>query len=168
MKKMVCLITIALSSLFAEPCVNKHCELKQPDGSLVSVVVNGDEYYQRVESTDGYTLIRDQKDWICYAKLSDDRKSFIPMEVYTGTSKKSRGVTEQHIELDMDAVIAKSDSVKSILHKPTTSRSVAPAPVAVTGTVVGLDICIDFPDQQKTIPFSEIDGYEWSELHWKW
>jgi len=44
----------------AVPVAGKTFSLLQPDGSRVKVRIWGDEYYQVVESLNGYTLIRDQ------------------------------------------------------------------------------------------------------------
>ena len=72
------ILTIFSSSvLLAAPHRGKICKLRQPDGAKVTVRVWGDEYYQRVESLDGYTLIRDAEGWISYAELSEDAREFV-------------------------------------------------------------------------------------------
>ena len=67
------LLLLLIQGLQAAPIFHKEYELRQPDGSLVSTFVSGDEFYQDVETADGYSLIRDSvTKWICYAKVSDD------------------------------------------------------------------------------------------------
>jgi hypothetical protein len=76
-------------TVFASPHNGEQFDFRQPDGSKVPVRVFGDEYYQRVESLDGYTLVRDSKGYICYAKL-DMKGSFISTgEIYNGKDLSS-------------------------------------------------------------------------------
>jgi hypothetical protein len=61
------------TSAYGVPVAGEIFHLKQPDGSLVDVRIWGDEFYQVVESLDGYTLVRDPSTGIiCYADLSPD------------------------------------------------------------------------------------------------
>ena len=53
----------------AAPYTNQKHELAQPDGSKVQVKITGDEYFQQVESLDGYTLCRDKDGWIILCKI---------------------------------------------------------------------------------------------------
>ena len=70
---------------FAAPHDGEKFDLMQPDGSLVPVIVWGDEFYQSVESPDGFTLMRDADGWIVYAKLSADGNEFVSTGIrYTG------------------------------------------------------------------------------------
>jgi hypothetical protein len=61
LNKLAVSISFAAFMLTAAPHVDESFEFLQPDGSKVSVVVNGDEFYQRVESVDGYTLVRNSE-----------------------------------------------------------------------------------------------------------
>ena len=45
--------------ILAAPIIGGRFEIRQPDGTMVPVRIWGDEFYQVVESLDGYTLIRD-------------------------------------------------------------------------------------------------------------
>ncbi|MGH2271482.1 LamG-like jellyroll fold domain-containing protein, partial [Anaerohalosphaeraceae bacterium U12dextr] len=70
----VCLASTAVCA----PHGGEIYELSQPDGSTVQVRVYGDEYYQYVESLDGYTLIRNpQTGWIEYAQTNEDNSEFV-------------------------------------------------------------------------------------------
>ena len=76
---------------FAAPHDGEEFELKQPDGSFVKVIVWGDEFYQTVESPDGFTLMRDTDGWIVYAALSADGNDFVSTGVrYTGVGRGTR------------------------------------------------------------------------------
>jgi M6 family metalloprotease-like protein len=71
---------------FAAPYVDHPSEFSQPDGSLVTVILNGDEFYMQGETPDGYTVVRDtQTGWICYAELSADGSELLSTGVpFTG------------------------------------------------------------------------------------
>jgi len=69
----------------AAPVLGEVFELRQPDGSSVPVRVWGDEFYQVVESLDGFTLVRDPlTEEICYARLSADGNQLVSTGVSAG------------------------------------------------------------------------------------
>ena len=84
---VVCVLLLAFAtSASAYPVWGERWELRQPDGSKVPVIIWGDEFYQVVEDTDGFTLIRDPASGvICYAELSADGNDLVStgVEVYT-------------------------------------------------------------------------------------
>lgn len=97
-KKLVLLAAaigiILLSAVIASaaPSSGEVFELIQPDESYVSVKVFGDEFYQRLESLEGYTLIRDpETNWICYADLNEDGTDLISTGVvHKGSSENDK------------------------------------------------------------------------------
>lgn len=82
-------IFIVQLTVSAAPYYGEELEIKQWDNSLIKVKVYGDEFYQRIESIDGYTLVRDPSTmWICYAKLNSDGSDFVSTGIpYMGTTK---------------------------------------------------------------------------------
>jgi len=58
---LFCAVWIFAPSAYSAPVLGKEYDLRQPDGSTVRVKIWGDEFYQVVESLDGYTLIRDPR-----------------------------------------------------------------------------------------------------------
>lgn len=83
----ILLIGIIVQFTQAAPYRGDQFELKQPDGSFIKVKVWGDEFYQRIESEDGYTLTKEEDGWIYYALLSEDGQKLISTGVkYTGTN----------------------------------------------------------------------------------
>jgi len=63
-------VFLPVAASWARPHDGEVFSLLQPDGARVDVKVFGDEFYQRVESMDGLTLIRDHETaWICYADV---------------------------------------------------------------------------------------------------
>jgi len=73
--------------VYAAPYNGKVFKFEQPDHSVVEAKVYGDEFYQRVESIDGYPLAIDpETKWICYAVLNSDESDFVSTGIkYKGT-----------------------------------------------------------------------------------
>jgi M6 family metalloprotease-like protein len=159
-------------------------ELKQPDNSRVSVHVWGDEYYQRVESMDGYSLIRNEYGWICYADVSQDGSEFIATEiVYEGIPLDQMPLIRQYLQENRGLkkglkINPASRLAKALKHRKQLNQSktdlmlAAPGQAAeieaaesaavsapLLGSIVGLTILIDFPDEPAAIPVAEVDNY---------
>ncbi len=85
---ILCFAIMVCPPLFAAPHLGDPFQFRQPDDSLVDVLVWGDEYYQFVETPDGYTLIRDpETNWICYAELSAEGNELVSTGIiYSGQS----------------------------------------------------------------------------------
>jgi len=163
------LLLLAFASIAqAAPMWGTPMEFTQPDESKVSVLMFGDEYYQRVESLDSLTLVRDADGWICYATVSDDSSRYVSTGVrYKGFSRTSDHAARslqltEHASLSEDAAMAIRDSVYRQLNRSTTLPSYPdPAPKgsfaarsASTNSVrnvVGLTIPVDFSDAPATI-----------------
>ncbi len=121
MKKIVfsLIFLFFIIALYTAPYEGEEFELLQPDGTYVKVLVYGDEYYQRVESIDGYTLIRDEKTgWICYAKLSKKGELISTGVKYKGKgkSKPPEGI-KKHLKESKDVIKAKRKKAAEDLGK---------------------------------------------------
>lgn len=155
------LMAIIVSNGVAAPHLNEKHSFIQPDGSYVPVIVNGDEFYQRVEDLDGYTLIRDAEGWICYAELNSDSSDFVPQERYTGEARTVRTNTSRHLELKSDAIRDKAMEVRKAYHGDEVTRDGSLrwlVPVKVTGERVGITILIEFSDQAAIVSKNEVES----------
>ena len=149
---------------------------KQPDGSRVDVRVWGDEFYLRAESLDGYTVIRDpETGWICYADLAPDRSDFVSTGIiYRGggavqlANRNEQAIVlrlARHLKLPSEIRRQKVEATREALLIPDalekglveTEQTAGPAPLI--GSVVGLTLLIQFPDESYTISQAEIDNY---------
>ncbi|MCX8094333.1 MAG: hypothetical protein N3E50_09250, partial [Candidatus Goldbacteria bacterium] len=84
------------ANIFSVPFNGQIIKLKQPDGTIVSVKVWGDEFYRDMESLDGYTLIREQDTgWITYAELSPDGNEYQTTGVKYDSNKTFEEVLKQ-------------------------------------------------------------------------
>jgi M6 family metalloprotease-like protein len=169
----------------AAPMNGNEMDFKQPDGSMVKVKVFGDEFYQRVESLDGYTLVRDPKtNWICYAKLNNDQSDLLSTgEVYKASYADQIGkntiitTLEKGLDIKKDALLQKVNAEKNKakfddfinypmqqVQKSTSPDTTAPNASSNTiqanapgnGNVIGLTILINFPDEKGTFTKSQV------------
>lgn len=146
--------------LYAAPMFNEEFSFIQPDSTFVPVIVNGDEFYQRVEDLNGRTLVRDVDGWICYASLNSDSTELIPGERYTGQNRPSRSGDELHIDLKPEAVKATADEMRQFYNRnigSRQSRSNTITPEKVVGNMVGLTVLIDFADEPASVTKEDVE-----------
>lgn len=159
-------------SVFSIPYDGECFPLKQPDGSLVRVRVYGDDYYQRVTSMDGYTLVRNEQGWICYAQLAEDGLDFVATElVYTGSDDMKRigslGIT-RGLTLPVSSMRQKANERMKYLGideegkrflrygNPLAERADRKP---VVGDIKGITILVDFSDEQSSISQQVLADY---------
>lgn len=173
--------------VFSAPHDGDPFDLEQPDGSTVPVLVWGDEYYQHVESPDGFTLVRNEKTgWICYAQLSNDSSELLPTDsIYYFSSGLRKALTDtesvfsRHLKISRKHRLQNHEKVRSRLQENDVSDQMetpAPAPppadedgsaiimplqgvTPVTGDFTGLTILIDFSDKTATVPKDSIENF---------
>lgn len=146
--------------------------LRQPDGSRVDVKVYGDEFYQRVESMDGFTLVRDgETGWICYAEGALDGESFVSTGViYRGAvvadwddSQEKAKVEKlaKGLKLKRRVVRRRAEArrVELMGGKQVAEIEAKASPAPLVGSIKGLTMLIQFPDEMGTISQSEVNDY---------
>jgi len=145
----------------AAPYHGEEFEFSQPDGSNVVALLFGDEFHIDAESPDGYTLIRDEEGWICYAKLSADGNEYVSTGIrYTGKNIAPSGLKKK-MRLNSNSLKEKRQKKKKALgdgenesrlslQKPikNSSSNFQPAPVA-DDTTYGLVLIINYPEENK-------------------
>jgi M6 family metalloprotease-like protein len=161
------------SVIYAAPHDGDIFQLMQPDNTLVDVKVYGDEYYQHVESMDGYTLIRDPKtDWICYAELAADGLSYVstgivykPIDTFFSHRENHPDKIKPHIKIKPEARQKQARQNKQLLGtynasgdgtEPYAATQPAIEPAPFGGNIVGMTLLIDFPDVKSSISRDEI------------
>lgn len=161
----------------AAPNYGEVFSLKQPDKSHVQVKVFGDEFYQRIESIDGYTLVRDPKtNWICYANYNEAQNDFVS----TGVKYTQKPNDKQQLDvknkvkkgqkLDKNIIQKKADKSRRILlaqnisqqsNSDTTtyfdnsSCNIRMAPTQ-SKSILGLTILIKFSDQDTKMTKQDV------------
>ncbi|HEX9060413.1 MAG TPA: M6 family metalloprotease domain-containing protein, partial [Clostridia bacterium] len=168
------IFSICTSITYSAPMNGINMSLIQPDNTTVPVHIYGDEYYQRMESIDGYTVMYDTSNqWISYANLDSTNTSFVSTGVkYTGIAKPSTLTIPTHLKESNSVIESKVAAERTRLQstqllqketQPKLQRNVAASNAGVLSatpptSVVGLTILIDFPDQHATIPQADISN----------
>jgi len=145
----------------AAPYHGEPFRLAQPDGTLVDVRVWGDEYYQRIESVDGYTLVRDPVTRvICYAERTADGRQLVS----TGVPVDQPAPAGLGRRLAVDPA-ARADAARKVRAEFRAAeaallagKSRDPQPSA-QGEVLGLTLIVDFPDEVGTVPAADFADY---------
>ena len=159
---IVCAFIISLAT-YAGPYFGTEFKFKQPDASLVAVKVWGDEFYQRVESLDGYTLVRDTTGWITYAVLSADGNALVSTGIrYNGAAANLTGIPKG-IDIHASAAnkIRAANRARLLPALPSTAnqRNASSLQTPTNGDVRGLTILIDFSDEPATIGRDSIEHF---------
>ncbi|AAK76811.1 M6 family metalloprotease-like protein [Clostridium acetobutylicum] len=174
------------TGVHAAPIYNQKHELVQPDGSKVEVKITGDEYYQQIESMDGYTLCRDKNGWICYAQLNGDKTDYIStgavykdntlndmkLSIKSDNTAGIKNKLQKHLEIKKDAIEKKADAVRQKLHAMDYSpKEIKKNSNNINGlleskvkasnisNVNGLAVLVDFPDKKSDIPKADIENF---------
>ncbi|MBN1980708.1 MAG: M6 family metalloprotease domain-containing protein, partial [Chitinivibrionales bacterium] len=154
-------VLLNLAEIFGEPYDGQQFELRQPDGSSVIVKVFGDEYYQRIEDLEGYTVIRNEYNWICYATSSADGQGLVATDrVYTndyGPSYRLR-VAGLKKHLDISAQRYQQLAEQRSMRQPGGDSYSFDQIRPISGKVNGLTFLIDFADEPASIPAAEVDS----------
>ena len=83
-------------------------EFMQPDKTIVSLKVYGDEYYRRYETEEGYTVIRNEdKSWV-YAQLNEAEDEFLSTDFFYEASKtfqESQEVSNKNMQKGMNGFL---------------------------------------------------------------
>ncbi|MEZ4387611.1 MAG: M6 family metalloprotease domain-containing protein [Candidatus Krumholzibacteriia bacterium] len=155
------LLLLALPALANHPFNGEEMFLKQPDGTRVQVTVYGDEWYARIESPDGYTLVRDAATGvICYARLSSEGQQLVSTGVRVGAGVPAG--LPRGLDLPPKVRAALRDRERSRFQAEEAAmlagKTRSPEP-SNHGNVLGLTLIIDFSDEPGTVPPTDFDDY---------
>jgi len=156
------LLVLTFASIaLAYPMYGDLWELRQPDGSMVQVRIWGDEYYQVVESLDGYTLMRDQTSGvIVYADLTLDGTELASTGVrVTKLGPVGLGLA-QHLRITKESRYLKVKEMRDAAQVTMPGEMpIAATPPPSTGNVKGLILLVDFDDNTAIIATSEVEDF---------
>lgn len=160
-------LIFATAILHAAPYDGEIFTLKQGDGSDVDVKVYGDEFYQDVESIDGYTLIRGTDGVIYYSDLNTDQTEYVATNiVYTGNALRD-GITSLNLSKGLRitnaAIKAKRNEAIRQFYPDDASfnefKYGTPDRADVAGDIKGLTILIDFSDKVADLDKSKLEDF---------
>ena len=149
-----CLVPPAL----AAPVNGKVFTVRQPDGSVLSVRVYGDEFYRRMADFDGYTLVRDpETGWVCYAREAAGGDVESTGIAARAGEKAPAGLTRD-ARPDPDWLDREVARKRARRGQAAAGRLPSPPP-PTTGTRLGLCIIIDFPETPGTFTREQIADF---------
>lgn len=136
----------------------------QPDGQKVPVLVWGDEYYQHVESLEGFTLVRDPVSRvICYARLDPNGKALVSTGVEAGNPAVTGLALTRHLEDAPEVRRAQAlatreglDAERAALRNKDPQRDPRPS---CLGEVQGITLIVDFSDQVAVVPAASFAAF---------
>ena len=79
MKKLLLTLSaffILLVQAYARPVHNRLVTLTQKDGSIITAMINGDEFSHTIKDLEGHTLVKDSDGNWCYASYSPDGTAY--------------------------------------------------------------------------------------------
>lgn len=161
-------VLLPASRVDAAPAWGKVFNLRQPDGEMTPFRIWGDEFYQIVETLDGYTVVRDPAtSEICYADVTFDGTDFVSTGVRVGDQSPASLGLVPGLRITADALHAKhmAGRARFAQGRAETRRDLNLAPGAPlplppsTGTVLGLTLIVDFSDEVGTVAIADIDDY---------
>ncbi len=162
-----CLSTL-LSGLFttanaAVPYHDLAITVKQPNGEKLALTIEGNTYYAEHRTRDGALVVYDnaKKGW-CYAELSAKGDSLISTGILAGANapRLAAGKTAQAgLSSEAKAVIIKTNRERMQGHAHTFTKSAPQSLAPVTGSVKGLTVMIQFPDQAGTMTATQIGNF---------
>ena len=164
-----CILILLFTSLtevaLAGPVFGKKYNLLQPDGTTVAVKIWGDEFYQVVESMEGYTLVRDpQTQQICYAELSKDKNELRSTGISANSTPSKQIKAKKHLRIKKTSAHAKIKKARQRFAKGEIETATAladkgPLPAPNIGNIKGICLIVDFPDEAGTIPPGNVDDF---------
>lgn len=85
---------LAPASAFGVPAYPGVIQAEQPDGTLIPIILKGDERGHRAMTSDGFLLMRDAKGYLTYAQV--DTEGFPMASTYRASAPEMRGSLEQN------------------------------------------------------------------------
>lgn len=165
------LAIISISFVQARPYIGEIKEFSQPDGSKVEVKLYGTELYMRAEGLDGYTVVYNKEGWICYATLNEKSTELIPTKIhYFGHRSQPNSLRSDlpmSLHLDITAAardqkikeVSASTGYEKVINKDQINTRGPLELDTLKGSLKGLTILIDFPDQPAVISVAEADSF---------
>ena len=140
---------------FSHPVDGEKIVLKQPDGKSIIAYIYGDEYYRRIETEEGYTIVLNEKTgYIEFAVKKEGR--LIPSGLVVGrirTQRLERFKIRKHLSERAERIAELRRTQPGIFHD-TAARTAAIGPEgriqALTGTKKVFLVCVDF--QSESFP----------------
>lgn len=166
MKRLSTLMAVMLLgavSLWARPGYTKPVDVKQPDGTIVTLLMHGDEFMHFMTTTDGYTVTKGADGFYRYAeKLEGQLKATNVIaknqEKRTANEQAFLATMRKNIQPDMTATQKEFKAQAAKLYAPNYERQADSKHRVITiwdpinyNNFKGLVILVNFKDRQFTM-----------------
>lgn len=170
------LALICMAAQAGVPYRNHTYDFKQPNGDVIKVVVDGNDYYAEERTLDGALLVYDAaKKGLCYAEVSATGDKLVStgvlatasgMQTAAGTARKQPGLgasaraaraQERYRKLHGKPPQAANEKVRQAATEASLT-GISPMAVA-TGPMRGLTVIIDFPDLPGSITQVQVNSF---------
>lgn len=171
-------LVLALAIIGAQAAVpfkNHTYDYKQPNGEMLKVVVDGNNYYAEERTADGSLIVYDAaKKGFCYAEVNAAGDQLVStgvlatnakMRAFTTRDKKQPGLSAEARARRAKQRYEKMhghppEAANERVRKASTALASGIAPMAVaTGQMRGLTVIIDFPDLAGTITQAQVNSF---------
>lgn len=155
-KNIIILITFILitsSNLFAVPAYPNPVQLKQPDGTNITVILKGDEFFNYYVTMDGYPIVKDERGIFNYARIDKSGKKIDTKVKANNEDARSKTEKEFIYNLTNTPDVSKiSAMMRAKRDISSTSKITVPSFFPRTGSPRSLVILVNFSDLNFVTP----------------
>ena len=160
MRKNLLFLILGLMCLTARaiPADPTPMQVLQPDGSRITVVLHGDEFFNYLTTSDGYTVVKNEAGYYTYAHLEGNRLvagKLIARDEAQRTAADKSVLAQLPKGLTSSAMIQKG--TRLMQHRNNTLRGIGAGGHMDYSKFRGLIILINFTD--KTFPMSDPNAF---------
>jgi len=148
--KTIILLTISvlnLAAIYAVPANPHPVTTQQPDGTTITYLIRGDERVHWMQSPDGYTLLRNDQQFVTYAELDADGNLTPSKHIYGQRGLRSDELHQFLLRTPKNLRYSAGQVQKMQQINQVISETVASP---VTGSKKALCVLINFKDKQMT------------------
>ncbi|KAF7781754.1 hypothetical protein PRUB_b1078 [Pseudoalteromonas rubra] len=159
-------LSVAALVQAAIPYNNTPYEFTQPDGQVISLFLQGNDYYAEQRTADGRLVVYDETlKGMAYAKVSNDGTELVSTGILVGNqsnisaktvSESQTGLTDAARAAQVEKMRARMLGSQEAFH---TSMFETQSVEEISGQVKGLTIIIDFPDERGTISKAQVERF---------
>ncbi|MBW8001924.1 MAG: M6 family metalloprotease domain-containing protein [Planctomycetes bacterium] len=153
-------VTVQVPQAFAVPANPAPAEFTQPDDTLITLHLRGDEHFHWLEDTHGFTVVRGSNHKYVYALLDGDDNLSATNMVVGKADPKAYGL-QKRILPPRSKLKQMRRYTNSPRGKDNTSQNVPPIeeplPVPVVGTIQNLVLLVSFSDVAVDYPSSDFN-----------
>ena len=143
------LLFVLAVSVFAVPANRKPFVIKQSDGTMLSVVLKGDESMRFYTTRDGKYIVKEDNGDFCYATFSSEGR-FVSTGVIAHDKEKRNNVENELLSgMDYDAMkaaVSKTHKLRSAKYRGTAATRAASSSIVPKGEVLVPVLLVQYKD----------------------